>query len=48
MIQKLRKNLDSTGWHSDILARKPGQVIGNDALDQFIVILKQVYFNIKI
>lgn len=44
MIRRLRDNLDLTDWQLTTLTRKPGQITGNDALDQFVVILKQVFF----
>lgn len=47
LINQLKQNLDNTGWTLATLSRPRmlhGPAPGNDALDQFIAVVKQVFF----
>ncbi|VDD86500.1 unnamed protein product [Enterobius vermicularis] len=45
LLSQIKQNIDHTGWTLGSLARpknKTGTTIGNDALDQFVAVVKQV------
>ncbi|KAI1717952.1 serine rich protein interaction domain-containing protein [Ditylenchus destructor] len=42
LIRRLRANLDATGWSLQALSRPATNNSGNDALDQFVAVLRQL------